>query len=104
MGITNVGDVNIWKYLEHNKKIQDLKAKGIATIAGRLFRVINIFNDSERNGLICWLFNNYLILYNILNVLILSVLVQKLYFPQPLVYYLNPLNQAIFHNLAHHFH
>lgn len=27
--------------IEHNKKLQDLKAKGIATIAGRLFRVIN---------------------------------------------------------------
>jgi hypothetical protein len=39
MGIINAEDVNIFNRGEHNKKLQELKKQGIATIAGRLFGV-----------------------------------------------------------------
>lgn len=39
MAIINAEDVNFTNIIEHNKKLQDLKAKGVAAFAGRIFNV-----------------------------------------------------------------
>jgi hypothetical protein len=67
MDIINVEDVNILNRIEHNKKLQELKKQGIATIAGRLFGVKYLFNIVII--LFCIYYNNifkyYGFLYNI---------------------------------------